>query len=338
MKKYISLISFLLLALVVVAQPLHEVIVAAIPSIDAPQADNAAQNDKYGKSHRRANSSRSGKRERPNKTDSQSQSANSGKRRSSTHKKEKTKLWAILIADTEDESIGEDDRLDNKRLNSELSDIAKALDIDYKIINITGENAYRKTKLAKTIDNLKPSSNDIVFFCFNGHGFRWDDQNDQYPMLYLYNGRDEFTNQYVAASDIYEAIVAKGARLNIIITDCCNAQIGAFKPSQEGSTLYSRPTTPVSKERLQALFLKSKGNTLIASAKPGEYSYSFANYGSAFTQAFLRAIHNESSSEQTGNVSWVRIIDSSIRAAREKTSSCESTQHGIRFTTVKAVK
>lgn len=329
MNKLISILALMLLAVVVDAQPSRGGFALSLASLEVSLADavnHAAQSRESGKNSKPDKQSKPSKNSKPDRPDKQQ------------GKKQKAKLWAILVADTEDRYIGADDQLDNKRLNSELNDIAKALGIECKIVNITGENAYRKTKLAKTIDNLKPSPNDIVFFCFNGHGFRWDDQKDQYPMVYLYNGRDEFTNQYVAASDIYDAIVAKGARLNIVITDCCNAEVGSFRPSQQGSTLYSRPTTPVSIDRLKALFLQAKGNTLVASAKPGEYSYSFSNYGSAFTQAFLRAIHTETSSDQTGDVSWVRIIDSSIRAAREKTTSCESTQHGIRFTTVKAVK
>ena len=46
------------------------------------------------------------------------------------------KMWAILVADTYDENIGEDDAYDNLALNKELKAIAQCLGIEVSITNI----------------------------------------------------------------------------------------------------------------------------------------------------------------------------------------------------------
>lgn len=246
----------------------------------------------------------------------------------------KCTLWAILIADTNDENIGKEDGIDNRNLNNELKSICRCIGINCEIVNITGADTYNKANLANAINNLKPGKDDIVFFCYNGHGFRWDDQKDYYPMMYLYNGIDEFSNQYVSVTDIYNAIVAKGARLNFIFADCCNSKFGMNAPLQKGNTLFSRAANNVSINRLNDLFLNSKGTTLVAAAKPGEYAFSFTDYGSAYTQCFIQTLRDEVSNTKTTEASWKNVVDGTISAAIKLTSDCTNTQHGIRYMTV----
>lgn len=244
------------------------------------------------------------------------------------------KMWAILVADTYDQNIGEDDKYDNLALNKELKAIAQCLGIEVSITNITANRAYDKRNLANAIANLRPAKNDIVFFCFNGHGFRWDDQKDMYPNICMIGPNDDVYGHYVATTDIYNAIKAKGARLNVVITDCCNSKYGEYAPRQKDNTLYSRTNTRVSKKRMQELFLGTKGVILATAAKPGEYAWSFDGTGSAFTQSFIAQLRKEASTNQTESPNWQRLIDNAIESARRKTTSCENTQHGMRYMSI----
>ena len=244
------------------------------------------------------------------------------------------KMWAILVADTYDENIGEDDAYDNLALNKELKAIAQCLGIEISITNITANRAYNKQNLANAITNLRPAKNDIVFFCFNGHGFRWDDQKDRYPNICMIGPNDDVYGNYVATTDIYNAIKNKGARLSVIITDCCNSKLGEYAPRQKENTLFSRSNTKVSKKRMSELFLGTKGVILATAAKPGEYAWSFDGTGSAFTQSFISQLRREASATRTESPSWQRLIDSAIESARQKTTSCENTQHGMRYMSI----
>ena len=252
----------------------------------------------------------------------------------STPNQEPCKMWAILVADTYDENIGEDDTYDNLALNKELKAIAQCLGIEISITNITANRAYNKHNLANAIANLRPAKNDIVFFCFNGHGFRWDDQKDMYPNICMIGPNDDVYGNYVATTDIYNAIKNKGARLSVVITDCCNSKYGERGPRQKENTLFSRSNTRVSKKRMSELFLGTKGMILATAAKPGEYAWSFEGTGSAFTQSFISQLRKEVSAAHTESPSWQRLLDNAIESARKKTTSCENTQHGMRYMSI----
>lgn len=252
----------------------------------------------------------------------------------STPNQEPCKMWAILVADTYDENIGEDDTYDNLALNKELKAIAQCLGIEISITNITANRAYNKHNLSNAITNLRPAKNDIVFFCFNGHGFRWDDQKDMYPNICMIGPNDDVYGNYVVTTDIYNAIKNKGARLSVVITDCCNSKYGERGPRQKENTLFSRSNTRVSKKRMSELFLGTKGMILATAAKPGEYAWSFEGTGSAFTQSFISQLRKEVSATHTESPSWQRLLDNAIESARKKTTSCENTQHGMRYMSI----
>lgn len=255
-------------------------------------------------------------------------------RPTATENTEPCKIWAILVSDTQDKNIGNDDRLDNQALNKELKGIAQCLGMELSIKNITGKAAYNKRNLVNAIKETKPGKNDIVFFCFNGHGFRWDNQKDKYPNICMMGPNDDTDGHYVLTTDIYNALLKLKARLTICFTDCCNSKIGDYAPSQTDNTLYSRANARVSKKRMRDLLLNTEGSILATAANPGEYAWSFGGSGSAFTQSFIAQLRKEVSSANTNPVSWETLMDNTIRQARKKTEDCDNTQNGMRYVKV----
>jgi len=248
------------------------------------------------------------------------------------------KLWAILVSDTQDKNIGNDDRLDNQALNKELKGIAQCLGMELSIKNITGKAAYNKRNLANAIKEIKPDKNDIVFFCFNGHGFRWDNQKDKYPNICMMGPNDDTDGHYVLTTDIYNALLKLKARLTICFTDCCNSKIGEYAPSQKDNTLYSRANARVSKKRMRDLLLNTEGSILATAANPGEYAWSFGGSGSAFTQSFIAQLRKEVSTSNEKPVSWETLMDNTIKQARKKTEDCDNVQNGMRYVKVASSK
>ncbi len=269
------------------------------------------------------------------------QGGNSGKvnvRPTATNNTLPCKMWVILLSDTNDDTIGEEDKFDNLALNKELKGIAQCMGMEISINNITGNAAYNKRNLVNAIHAIKPAKNDIVFFCFNGHGFRWDNQKDRYPNICMIGPYDDTDGHYVLTTDIYNALVALKARLTICLTDCCNSKIGEYAPVRNENTLYSRANTRVSKKRIRDLLLNSEGSILATAANPGEYAWSFGGGGSAFTQSFISQLRKEVSANNTDPVSWETLMDNTIRLARKKTQDCDNVQNGQRYVKVKAVK
>lgn len=248
---------------------------------------------------------------------------------------EPCKLWVILVADTQDKNIGRDDKIDNQALNKELQGIAKCLGAEIDIQNITGREAYDKRNLVKAIKAVKPAKNDIVFFSFNGHGFRWDNQKDKYPNICMMGPNAPTEGNYVLTTDIYNALIKLNARLTICFTDCCNSKIGANGRRLQDNTLVSRATSRISKKRLRQLLIHTEGSILATAANPGEYAWSFEGSGSAFTQAFIAQLRNELSSSNDKPVSWESLMDNTLSSARRRTESNGETQHGMRYVKVK---
>jgi len=244
------------------------------------------------------------------------------------------KLWAILLSDTEDKTIGDEDRFDNKSLNKELKGIAQCLNMEIEINNITGTAAYKKRSLVNAIKAIRPAKNDIVFFCFNGHGFRWDNQRDKYPNICMSGPNDDIDGHYVLTTDIYNALMKLGARLTICFTDCCNSKVGEYAPRQEDNTLYSRANTRVSKKRMRDLLLNTQGSILATAANPGEYAWSFGGSGSAFTQSFISQLRKEVATNNTDPASWEHLMENTIRQARKRTEDCDNVQNGIKMVKV----
>ena len=104
-------------------------------------------------------------------------------------------------------------------LNSEFGGIAKVLGMRYDF-NVIRGNSYSKENVSKLIHEFKPNSDDVVIFVYTGHGFRFDDQQDYYPNMDLCpTSYDDPTKNYMAVSDVYRELVAKGARLSLVFSE-----------------------------------------------------------------------------------------------------------------------
>ena len=136
-------------------------------------------------------------------------------------------------------------------------------------------------------------------------------------------------------SDIYDEICSKNARLNIVLSDCCNTPIGIdTPPMRESGTLYCRASNNFSVSRLGQLFLQERGNMLSTAASPGETSICDM-MGGVYTLAFIRSLRKEINATNQQEVSWNSIINNTISSARERSQEAGNRQHGLKETTIR---
>lgn len=244
-------------------------------------------------------------------------------------------LHFVSVINSKVNDIGASCERDYDNFLSELKGIAQALGMQFKNHNVMG-NYYSRDAVVETLNGLRPSSNDVVLFYYSGHGFRFDDQQSQYPAIDLTTSSydDVGAGNYLLMSDIYEEICSKKARLNIVLSDCCNTKIGIPTPSmRESGTLYSRANNNFSLSRLGQLFLQGRGNLLSTAASPGETSICDM-MGGFFTVAFIRSLRKEISATNSQDVSWNTVIDNTISSAKQRSSEVGNLQHGIKETTM----
>ncbi|MEL6535197.1 MAG: caspase family protein [Bacteroidota bacterium] len=240
-------------------------------------------------------------------------------------------LHLIMVANTRVSDIGASCTNDKEKVVRELENISEAIGIPVKQHLIIDDN-YGKSQVISTINDLKTGPNDIILFIYTGHGFRFEDQDSEYPMIDLtysqYQRVEENTS--MSLEEIHQRLIRKGARLTMVLGDCCNSSIGRTSRSGAAS-LASRTNERSRLDRLRKLFMETQGNILAAAAKPNETACGNAQTGGYFINSFFGALHKETSYLYEEEPSWRAVLDRTMESATYKTdrlSGC-TPQHGI---------
>lgn len=231
------------------------------------------------------------------------------------------KLHLVLFINTDIPDIGQSCSVDQRVMETEFREISKVLGLPFQKYILSGDK-FTKANAEKMLQDLKVKKNDVVLFYYSGHGFRWSNQTDKYPQLDM--RYSEYTplsdNTSLALSDVSKVISAKGGRLNIILSDCCNSDIGR---NQMTSTTFmaSRAFQGAEIEKLKVLFLKSSGTMTISGSGPGEYAWCNVN-GGFFTLSFIQALKEEIGYMRSDAPSWEHIAMNAVKSTQYKSKSC----------------
>lgn len=245
-------------------------------------------------------------------------------------------MHVIIVANTKVSDIGAACKRDLDNLSSEFGGIAKVLGMQYDLQTLYG-NSYSKEALVKLVNNFYPKKNDVVVFVYTGHGFRFDNQTDYYPNMDLCpSSYDDPRENYVSVSDVYKEIVAKGARLSLVFSDCCNTKIGANLPLINTNTLFSRSNNNFDRSKLQRLFIDASGSLIATAASPGEMSWCGVN-GGFFTLSLLESLRSQISAMSTVTPDWDTLVNNAITSAAKKSANTAGTktQNGMKMVRIK---
>lgn len=225
----------------------------------------------------------------------------------------------IMVAATKDKSIGESVVTDLKLAEPEFKNFAKLLKINYQE-HIISDNDFSKKNIMNAINSVNPSSNDIVVFFYSGHGFRFDDDKDDYPNMFLTYSDEGITSNkdYLGVSEVYNMLTKKKARLTIVLTDCCNSYYGATRKEIETSGLHARGRNSYDLKKLRKLFINSSGSLKVTAAKAGQFALCNTQGGYLLT-SFLTNIHSAVSAVSDEEPSWQKIVDNARENVKRKT-------------------
>lgn len=147
----------------------------------------------------------------------------------------------------------------------------------------------RASGLLQKIASLPVGRGDVLFFYYAGHGYCDAQRRHHLSMNYTQNDADTLPR-----TQLREALLAKRARLTILVTDCCD-DIGTV----EGTCAAA---TPDLERNLRRLF-SATGLVDINSSSPGEIAwgvesfdpdFGFIEEGGLFTQTFHLAFYQNS--------------------------------------------
>jgi hypothetical protein len=233
-------------------------------------------------------------------------------------------LHFIMLANTLIPDIGPSTNLDLHNASNEFEGIASALGMNFNKL-IIADKDFTKERVSSTLANFHPGGDDVVVFLYSGHGFRYADQAEKFPQLdFRYNDYQPFGNETcMNLTEVYQAIQNKGARLNLIIGDCCNTDIGI--PKQIGSSfLGSRSTVNASIPKLQKLFFQSSGTIIAAGASVGESSWGSNNNGGFFTNSLIGSLREEVSVLKSNDEPrWEDVFQQAVKSTQNKAQMCQ---------------
>ncbi len=243
-----------------------------------------------------------------------------------------TQLFLVLVANTEDRTIGKTCVIDKDATYKTFSEVAEYLGIQFKPTVIAGKD-FTKANVDNAINTLRPGKKDIVVFYYSGHGFNEPGGRNNYPFLDL---RDKtfqaFGDPYTLnVENIYANIKAKGARLNLVFSDCCNnlpTQTTNVNP--EGASTRSS-SIGWNMDNCRALFMNDAPlSLLMTAAAKGELSAGNSNNGGIFTFNFRETLE-KSMGPFSNEVTWNSLLASTQKqtTARAKRSLCAQADESL---------
>ena len=233
---------------------------------------------------------------------------------------EKTvKIHLLVVANTNDSAIGASCYKDMTRMVHTFQDLAEFLDIKIYPTTIFGKT-YTKKNIEKAIKDLAPGPNDVVIFYYSGHGFRKVDRPkpakpySRYPFLdFRAKPTDDYNVYSMNMQDIFETIRKKGARLNLVLSDCCNYlpqstnSIGEPMPKPRGSGL------EWVEDNCKTLFLNPDRQSVLATAADvGQFASSNNDFGGFFSYFFKTSMETHFSTLKT-NVTWDQVLQEAAK-------------------------
>jgi len=206
---------------------------------------------------------------------------------------------AVLVAATEDRTIGDVVEKDLRKVKRLVQSISKYTGLKLNEKTITGNNLNYSNVIAAL--DMSISKEDVVFFYYSGHGARTYHKKTKWPSLAL-EGMTTPVNKLLDLDIIIAKIQEKNPRFFMVIADTCNNPV-------EGEGNKNIEVLSASKN-YQELFLKYYGHIIASSSKPGQKSWG-NNTGSFFTNNFLNQLSIALRSQKVAN--WHSIMDESER-------------------------
>ena len=222
-----------------------------------------------------------------------------------------TRLYLVSVANTKAMNIAASCRTDRTSMLTIFGAVAKKLNVPFVPIEIYDDN-FNADTVNSALAGLKPGPNDIIVFHYSGHGFVDRDPKIRFPRMDLRASEfdDLDPKQELQMEKVFQMIVSKGARMNLVLSDCCNSTPGAKIPVSRNPPSTRSSPIPFNEEICKLLFMDPKPHSiLMTAAAKGEVAGGFESDGGIFTFNFRETLVNLMTPlTKQGDVSWQKII------------------------------
>lgn len=223
-------------------------------------------------------------------------------------------IHLIAIGATNDPDIGETTQTDLYRVHDLFITDAPNWRNKFEYTEISGKN-FTKKAVNDAIDKLKPLPKDVVIIYYSGHGFRYTDDVSPYPRMALVaNAHQSPDDANLGVEDIYKRILKKGARVNIVLADCCNEEYGTIAPpgmSQLPPQAAPGSPPPLNLDNWRALFVPNHPLSVLAcAAEKTQLAHGDLNLGGYFSNFAVTELYKSLyGNPADGEASWTRLLN-----------------------------
>ena len=230
----------------------------------------------------------------------------------------KEKLFLIVVANTLDSTIGITSKKDLVNITDLFTTMANNLAMKIITTKIYGQT-FNKKSVELAIAKLNPTPIDIVIFYYSGHGFRYSNDTSKYPRISLRTSLQQNIDQHnLSIEAVYKRIVKKGAKVNIVLSDCCNDDIGSPVPVGRNllRTKGGGGQPSINMENCRALFFPQHPLSILSSAaEKNQLATGNPSLGGFFTNFVNIGLTNSLYGYQP-STSWLRILLTAKEKAR----------------------
>lgn len=225
------------------------------------------------------------------------------------------KIRPIIFADTNDDRIGIGVDWNLHAIQIEITQIASCIGMEDEIPTIYDGFKCTKENLQECIKNFVCDPDDIVIFCYFGHGGRSPQDVSRFPqMMFKAQNGSVYDSNLVPLEDVKDALMQKNPRLCIVLGDCCNSYTGGVTPKRYTLFPASESTTYDEKQEvaMKKLFLETKGYVISSGSKQGQaswYSVDPKEPFGFFTKNFIDELNFYTYEESAENISWENLMD-----------------------------
>lgn len=220
-------------------------------------------------------------------------------------------VYAILVGDTEDPTIGAGVTVNLNKVRSLLHQVRDEGHIAVVVSEVKDEK-FNCTEILKAIRAVPVTANDAVIFYYAGHGFRRAVTQTQFPEFDC--RRSVNSNDRADLSGVTGSLLKFGAsgprpapRLVIAIADACNVVIEEQEIPRQASPRYARPNRGPA---FRQLFLQYSGTLIMSGSPPGDAAW-YLQTGGFFTSQLMNVVNSHALS--LAEARWELIADDAAK-------------------------
>ncbi len=214
--------------------------------------------------------------------------------------------------------------------------------------------------LDTTIASLSLTDKDLLLFWYDGHGYN---ENEKQRTSLLFGTKQRQNNKEVIYPDlqgrekkwptllfadrqsrnleqIYADLKSKNAGLTLVFANA-NNQKKPFNRSKiiaSNSKERENKTIKISRERLEDLFLHSRGSVIACSSRHGEMTLYDEKEGAIFYLAFKNELNKLLDENKNGSASWLDLIRNTAKSTQDIAAKSECSQIPKTYIAIKGDK